>query len=125
MKKSFLSFKMNSNDRVSRFLCYYAVKHLNHRNIIHISAFTERILIKVEHEINYLHDEGLLSPSEETINLLNRMCRRAYDLSVYFLRSERNFLTTLFLRWIISCPILSTRENFAFSPNLNFPCFNK
>ena len=118
MKKSFLSFKMNSNDRVSRFLCYYAVKHLNHRNIIHISAFTERILIKVEHEINYLHDEGLLSPSEETINLLNRMCRRAYDLSVYFLRNERNDL--VFALDHILFHLINTRK-FCFFPKLEFP----
>ena len=40
----------------------------------------------------YLHDEGLLSPSQEMINLLSKMRRRAYDLSVYFLRNERNEL---------------------------------
>ena len=116
MKKS-LSFKMNSNDRVSLLLCY-AEKHLNHRNIIHFSAFTERILIRVEHEINDLHDEGLLSPSEEMINLLNRMCRRAYDLSVYFLRNERNDLVFAFDHILFH--LINTRK-FCLFPNLEVP----
>ena len=97
--------------------------------IIHFSAFTERILIRVEHEINDLHDEGLLSPSKEMINLLNRMCRRAYDLSVYFLRNERNELIFALDHTgydpTQKIPSYQHAKILSFSPILKFPCFNK
>ena len=74
-----------NNERIAQLLSY-AEKHLKHPKIFNFRSFTERILLKVEHVVNDLHDDGVLTPSEEMIKLLNRMCTRVYDLSVHCLK---------------------------------------
>ena len=106
-----------NNERIAQLLSY-AEKHLKHPKIFNFRSFTERILLKVEHVVNDLHDDGVLTPSEEMIKLLNRMCTRVYDLSVHCLKKGRTQL--VFALDHILFHLINIRK-FCLFPNLEVP----
>ena len=77
-----------NNERIAHMLCY-TEKHLNHSNFFYFRKLSEKILRKVEHVVNDLHDDGVLTPSGEIVNFLNSMCTYVYDLSVHFIRNDQ------------------------------------